>query len=1395
MRGLAQGKIESNKLETLEWSKEDDEPSCDNINGQSNQEINDGEIESDHGSDEETATIEVNAAITRSKALLNKDIRNSELGKPQKEKKNKEAMRKLLNAERQKLALSRNEPKQNSQLNKTVSLRELNLLEERDPIVEDKILEDYVESTESRGGTMQPVQLEEVRKESPTDQPQATQPTISQVNRGMNVKPKVRRKRQSQYFVQDKEKLFQHLEDNTTLNLKVADLYALSPEYLSHVHKKTKSKLVSPESTEIPVVSNKLLLVQTEDESTLDTDNSGVGSSDLEYDVEEGEMLETLNAVINYPDSSVSKPLLVFPVTIGGKEFKAKYDPGSNSNLINPRAVKELKLKVYPISASIRGINPGLKQINGMVKVDLSVNNFKLAATLLIHEDLEDNCILVGRLFQEDHCFLIGYLTSINYKELSFKHNNELKKFNLVDGNILAIQNNEEPDLELEELLKIPLQDSMLNEEQKKYLLNKLRPIKLVFENNNGEVGMLRHFPPVKIETEPHEPWISKTLPLGSKKDAAVQLLSNMLKNGQIEYASESTYSNPWFLVEKLNKKFRMLVDLRQLNLVVKLMSGHPRLVEESIGNIAGRTCLSTLDISNAYFQVPVDEGSRNLTSFQTPLGVMRFCVLPQGFANSVALFVNILGKILSPVAQDVETFVDDICVMSEYNTSLVLKDTIIKNHLDKLVQTLDLLNYHGLKINPLKVQLAKAEVDFLGYRVGPQGATLLRKKVEAFREFPLPSTVSKLERFIGMVNYYRRTIPAFSEICSPLHKLVTNARKQGVRSVKLTEDDKKRFEYLKKCLVSEPLVAPLLPEDDVCLFTDASISTWAGVLQTHNEAGDIKVVDCVSGIFTGPQVNYSIYEKEMLAITLALTKLSMHLLNYKKIIKVYCDNKAVVTLLTGPFSNGHLVNRVAKWLNILRNYHLKIAHVSGTVNVVADSLSRVNDPDAAPLLSIPLQNEIKEFKSKLELQSNVLQVNENDPKFGKFSLLGIQHYLLTLEVPLVYEETDKLRKAFLDKANQFFMNEGKMYKIGNKGHFARPVITDPNEVKKILKMTHDDRGHMKTNNLFDYLNLLFFIPNLYQTVKEYIASCHTCQIYDGNNTGRDPLSLNLPGGLFDTIVCDSVYIEDHWLVVVRDEFSNWAEATVMVDLDGGKIADFIYRDVICRFGQFRVLKSDNGTEWKNGFVDKLLNYYNVAHTYSTPFHPQGNGKIERNHVGLVNFLKKLPKDLDWKDYVPAALRVDRNMIKSTTGMSPHYLVYGYCGHSDLSLLYINPPENKLYTDDELFKFRFKQLQFREVQYNSAMKQTEMQRLRSKEYFDAKHEIDTPVTVGDLVLIWDRPYKNPMGPKMKKMQPKWSGPFKVKSMNDRTYKLEELNGIELSRSFTREMMKLYIKRD
>lgn len=104
------------------------------------------------------------------------------------------------------------------------------------------------------------------------------------------------------------------------------------------------------------------------------------------------------------------------------------------------------------------------------------------------------------------------------------------------------------------------------------------------------------------------------------------------------------------------------------------------------------------------------------------------------------------------------------------------------------------------------------------------------------------------MERFLGMTNYYRHLIPAYSEIASPFHKLVTVTRKEQKKSLTLNEKELKHFEYLKKCLVLEPVVTSLNKEDEVMLFTDASSLSWAGVLESKNTDGNVVVVDCVSG-------------------------------------------------------------------------------------------------------------------------------------------------------------------------------------------------------------------------------------------------------------------------------------------------------------------------------------------------------------------------------------------------------------------------------------------------------------------------------------------------------------------------------------------------------------------
>ncbi|KAG7661444.1 uncharacterized protein J8A68_005022 [[Candida] subhashii] len=97
-----------------------------------------------------------------------------------------------------------------------------------------------------------------------------------------------------------------------------------------------------------------------------------------------------------------------------------------------------------------------------------------------------------------------------------------------------------------------------------------------------------------------------------------------------------------------------------------------------------------------------------------------------------------------------------------------------------------------------------------------------------------------------------------------------------------------------------------------------------------------------------------------------------------------------------------------------------------------------------------------------------------------------------------------------------------------------------------------------------------------------------------------------------------------------------------MDELPGSAIADLLYEEFICRFGYFIELKTDRGAEFKNEMVDRLLYHYGTKHSFSIQHHPQGNGMIERNHQGLINFMKKLPDGLNWREYLATALWVDR---------------------------------------------------------------------------------------------------------------------------------------------------------
>ena len=152
--------------------------------------------------------------------------------------------------------------------------------------------------------------------------------------------------------------------------------------------------------------------------------------------------------------------------------------------------------------------------------------------------------------------------------------------------------------------------------------------------------------------------------------------------------------------------------------------------------------------------------------------------------------------------------------------------------------------------------------------------------KLSAIKKMPAPRSPKEIKQFLGLVGYYRKFIPRFSDVVKPLMRLT--------RHDTLFQWSKKcafAFQSLKNTLCTKPILKFPDPQKSYVLFTDASKYVWAGVLiQPYTEEIEGKVVTThhpvtyVSGLFRGSQLNWAALTKEAYAIYMSIKKLSFYL-------------------------------------------------------------------------------------------------------------------------------------------------------------------------------------------------------------------------------------------------------------------------------------------------------------------------------------------------------------------------------------------------------------------------------------------------------------------------------------------------------------------------------------
>ena len=96
----------------------------------------------------------------------------------------------------------------------------------------------------------------------------------------------------------------------------------------------------------------------------------------------------------------------------------------------------------------------------------------------------------------------------------------------------------------------------------------------------------------------------------------------------------------------------------------------------------------------------------------------------------------------------------------------------------------------------------------------------------------------------------------------------------------------------------------------------------------------------------------------------------------------------------------------------------------------------------------------------------------------------------------------------------------------------------------------------------------------------------------------------------------------------------------------------------VYRFGPPVQLHSDKGTQFESELLQSLCSLLGIRKTHTTPYHPQGNGALERFHRTLKTRL--LTSAQNWVDSLPSALFAYRTVRHSGTCMSPFQLTYGF---------------------------------------------------------------------------------------------------------------------------------------
>ncbi|XP_046899565.1 uncharacterized protein LOC124483259 isoform X2 [Hypomesus transpacificus] len=360
----------------------------------------------------------------------------------------------------------------------------------------------------------------------------------------------------------------------------------------------------------------------------------------------------------------------------------------------------------------------------------------------------------------------------------------------------------------------------MTVEERWTQMLSRVPPE--LWSAHETDVGLIKSAQPVQVTLKPGcRPPRVRQYPLKKETEAGIEPIIKGLLLAGVLIHSRSPANTPICPVRKADRsKYRLVHDLRALNDVVQELEAVVPNPHTLLTNVPATSKYYTVvDLTSAFFSVPLAEESRDLFAFTYKGQKLTYTRVPQGYIHSPHWFNQALKRDLADIGEQITStlimYVDDLALCS---------NSLEECHRDSMT-LLTALAKKGHKASQEKLQYCQPKVQYLSRTLGAGTKGISPCHLLGISQAPKPQSVGDLMTFLGLTGYSAEWVNEYTAVVAPLRAMMKEAGVTSLQAkVKWTEEGERAFTQIKLSLQQAPALA--LPDYEKPFFLYVSNRT-----------------------------------------------------------------------------------------------------------------------------------------------------------------------------------------------------------------------------------------------------------------------------------------------------------------------------------------------------------------------------------------------------------------------------------------------------------------------------------------------------------------------------------------------------------------------------------------